>query len=239
MKPAKLFAAVAAVAFLAVPAALAQQSNEHTKEAQKAHEAHKAEKGQPSTTKVERNTPTTAKIGSQAPEFTLTDTDGKEVKLSSFAGKTVVLEWFNPECPFVKKYHEANKTVAELQEKYSKQGVVFLAVNSGAPGKEGAGKEKNTKAKADWKLAYPILLDESGRVGREYGAKRTPTMYIIDKNGILAYSGAIDDSKDDVSKVGKTNYVANALDELLAGKPVTTKETESFGCGIKYAAKKN
>ncbi len=235
MKPTKLLAAVAALAFLAAPAAMAQQSADQTKDAQKT-QATKAH-GQPG--KVEKPALQAATVGSQAPDFKLTDTDGKEVKLSSFAGKIVVLEWFNPDCPFVKKYHESNKTVAELQEKYGKQGVVWLAINSGAAGKEGAGKERNVKAKADWKLAYPVLLDENGRVGREYGAKRTPTIYIIDKNGILAYSGAIDDSKDDVSKVGKTNYVANALDELIAGKAVTTKETESFGCAVKYSSKKN
>jgi peroxiredoxin len=236
MKPAKLFAAVAAVAFLAVPAVMAQQTTE-TKDTQKAHQTQKAEKVQGQPGKVEKAASAAAKVGSQAPEFTLTDTDGKEVKLSSFAGKTVVIEWFNPDCPFVKKYHESNKTMAELNEKYSKQGVVFLAINSGAAGKEGAGKERNAKAKTDWKLAYPILIDDSGRVGREYGAKRTPTIYIVDKNGILAYAGAIDDSKDDVSKVGKTNYIANALDELLAGKAVTTKETEAFGCAVKYGKK--
>lgn len=245
MKPAKLFAAIAAIAFIGVPAALAQSATPAatptTTPAAKDGHAHDTK--QPSThdgkVKVERGAGLeVAKVGSLAPDFTLTDTEGKEVKLSSFAGKPVVLEWFNPDCPFVKKYHEGNKTMAELNEKYSAKGVVFLAINSGAAGKQGSGKEHNAKARTAWKLAYPVLLDETGKVGRQYGSKHTPTMYVIDKNGVLAYSGAIDDSKDDVTKVGKTNYIANALDELLANKPVTTTQTEAFGCAVKYGTKK-
>lgn len=185
--------------------------------------------------KAEKHT-ATAQVGSAAPDFTLVDVDGKEHKLSSYAGKIVVLEWFNPDCPFVKKHHDKNKTFANLYSTYKGKDVVFLAINSGAAGKEGAGKERNVKAKTDYKIEYPILLDENGTVGREYGAKTTPHMYVIDKTGILAYAGAIDDNES-ASTVGQTNYVAKALDEILAGKPVTTKTTKAYGCSVKYASK--
>lgn len=177
----------------------------------------------------------TAKVGSMAPTFTLTDTDGKTVNLSDFSGKIVVLQWFNPGCPFVKKHYEnGGNTFNDLNKKYGGQGVIFLAINSGAAGKEGAGKDTNASAKKDWKIEYPILLDETGKVGKMYGAKHTPEMYIINKDGTLAYHGAIDDEPG--KGLGKTNYVAKALDEILAGNKVTTTETKPYGCSVKYGS---
>lgn len=172
------------------------------------------------------------KIGEKAPEFSLKDTEGKEHALSSLSGKIVVLEWFNPDCPFVQKQHEKTTTMADLVKKYGDK-VTFLAVNSNAPGSMGSGKDRNAKAKTDWKLDYPILLDETGEVGKAYQSKNTPTMYVIDAKGNLAYWGAIDDDSSP-DKAGKTNYVGKALDELLAGKPVSQSKTKPYGCNVKY-----
>lgn len=172
------------------------------------------------------------KIGEKAPEFSLKDTEGKEHSLSSLSGKIVVLEWFNPDCPFVVKQHEKTSVMADLVKKYGDK-VTFLAINSSAPGKQGSGTERNSKAKTDWKIDFPILLDETGEVGKAYQSKNTPTMYIVDAKGNLAYWGAIDDDSG-AEKAGKTNYVAKALDELLAGKPVSQSKTKPYGCNVKY-----
>ncbi len=175
-----------------------------------------------------------AVVGETAPNFTLKDTDGKDVNLSEVGkDKVVVLEWFNPECPFVVKHHKKNPTFANLHKDYASKGVVFLAINSGAPGKEGAGLEKSKAGKNDYKIQYPVLLDENGEVGRTYGAKTTPHMFVIAKDGTIAYAGAIDNNTD-AAKPGDINYVKNALDEVLAGKAVTTKETKPYGCSVKY-----
>lgn len=171
-------------------------------------------------------------VGQRAPDFSLFDTEGKEHKLSSLAGKIVVLEWFNPECPYVVKHHEVNKTYNDLFKKYGDK-VQFFAINSNAPGESGSGKERNAKAKKDWTIGYPILLDETGATGKSYNARNTPATYVIAADGTLAYMGAIDDDSSPTA-AGKTNYAAKALDELLAGKPVSTKETKPYGCGVKY-----
>jgi peroxiredoxin len=178
-----------------------------------------------------------AKVGSIAPDFTLTDTDGKTVTLSDFSkqGKIVVIQWFNPACPFVKKHYDNGaNTFNDLAKKYADKGVVFVAINSGAPGREGAGKDTNVAARKDWKIAYPILLDESGKVGKMYNAQHTPEMFVVAKDGTLAYHGAIDEDSG-MKAPGKNNYVAKALDELLAGKKVSTAETKPYGCTVKYA----
>lgn len=174
-----------------------------------------------------------AAINSMAPDFELKDTDGKSYKLSDLTkqGKIVVLQWFNPDCPVVKMHYDA-KTFQDLAKNYKDKGVVMLAINSGAAGKQGTGVERNSKAKKDWSLDFPVLLDESGIVGKSYGARNTPALYVINKDGILAYKGAIDDGGPEA--VGKTNYVSKALDEIIAGKKVTTTETKAYGCGVKY-----
>lgn len=178
-----------------------------------------------------------AKIGEPAPALALKDTDGKDHTLAEHtkAGEIVVIEWFNADCPYIKKHHEINKTFNDLHTKYSGKKVTFLAVNSSAAGKEGSGLERNKKAKADYALAYPILLDESGEVGRAYGARTTPHVFIVGADGKLAYAGAIDDDNDPKTP-GKVNYVAKALDEMLAGKPVSTTTTRPYGCGVKYGS---
>jgi len=175
-----------------------------------------------------------AKVGEIAPTFSLTDTDGNNVDLAIIGkDKVVVLEWFNPGCPFVVKHHQKNTTFASLNNDFASKGVVFLAINSGAKDKQGAGIEANKTAKKDWKIPYPVLLDESGTVGRAYGAKTTPHVFIIGKDGKLVYNGAIDNNSD-ASKLGDKNYARLALDEILAGKPVTTSETKPYGCSVKY-----
>jgi peroxiredoxin len=178
--------------------------------------------------KAEKKAEGKAKIGETAPTFKLTDTDGKTVDLAEVGkDKIVVIEWFNPTCP-------VNKTFATLNKDYASKGVVFLAVNSGGPGKEGHGKELNAKMKKEWKIEYPVLLDEAGTVGKAYGATSTPDVFIIGKDGKLAYAGAVDNNSD-AKKAGDKNYAKMALDELLAGKPVTTTESKRYGCGVKYA----
>jgi peroxiredoxin len=170
------------------------------------------------------------KIGDAAPDFTLKDTAGKEHVLSKYVadGKIVVLEWFNPDCPVSRQFHTSSNVMVETFDAYKDQGVVWLAINSGGEGKQGAGVERNAKALEEFKINYPILIDEPGTVGRAYGAKTTPHMYII-ADGKLAYMGAIVDQGNE-----ETNYVGDALKQIVAKETVTKAETQPFGCGVKY-----
>jgi len=176
-------------------------------------------------------------VGQPAPDFTLKDTAGKEHKLSDYKGKFVVLEWTNFKCPFVKK-HYGSSNMQNLQKKFTDQGVVWLSICSSGPGKEGnfRPEEAAAKAKAFGSHATAYLIDESGDVGRLYGAQTTPDMFVITPKGDLVYKGAIDDqpSPDPETLKGATNYVDAALTEALAGKPVTTPVTKSYGCSVKY-----
>jgi peroxiredoxin len=194
----------------------------------------------PSTT---TEMPTVAKgtinaiVGSAAPDFTLKDLDGNPVSLASFKGKTVVLEWFNPGCPFVKKSHGVGSLV-DTAKRQTANGVVWLAINSSAAGKQGNELAMNVDAAKTWSLAHPILRDESGTVGKAYGATNTPHMFVIDKNGIVVYGGAIDNSPDGEKQSapdGKVvNYIDAALSALAAGKAVEVADTKAYGCGVKY-----
>jgi peroxiredoxin len=179
-----------------------------------------------------------AEVGAAAPDFALKDLDGKEVKLADLKGKVVVLEWFNPECPFVKASHTKGSLVGTAK-KASAKGVVWLAINSAASGKQGAGAEKNKEGKKTFGLDHPVLLDEAGTVGKAYGATNTPHMFVIDKSGKLAYKGAIDNSPDGEgqSPVGGKliNYVDAAIEDLAAGRPIKTAATNAYGCSVKYA----
>jgi peroxiredoxin len=180
-----------------------------------------------------------AVVGKPAPDFALKDLGGKEVKLASFKGKVVVLEWFNPGCPFVKAAHSVGSLV-DTAKRHTKDGVVWLAINSGAPGKQGHDLAMNTEAVKTWSLAHPVLRDESGKVGKAYGATNTPNLFVIDKTGAVVYAGAIDNSPDGEGKSpegGKlVNYVDAALADLAAGKPVATPVTKPYGCGVKYGS---
>ncbi|QOI99383.1 MAG: redoxin domain-containing protein [Phycisphaeraceae bacterium] len=174
-------------------------------------------------------------IGSIAPAFALRDLDGKEHTLAQLTkdGHVVVLVWFNADCPYVKKHFGDNKTFNDMQTKFKGQKVTMLFINSNAPGTQGSGKDRNVKARDEWKIDWPILLDEAGTVGKAYGSKNTPATYVIGTDGTLKYAGAIDDDASP-NKVGKTNYAVKAVEELLAGKPVTTTTTAAYGCSVKY-----
>jgi peroxiredoxin len=173
-----------------------------------------------------------ATVGKAAPAWTLQDQDGKTHNLADFKGKIVVLEWFNNECPFVVKHYK-NGDMNKLAAKYTDKGVVWLAVNS----TNFHDNAHNTKVAADWNMGTRrILNDQSGEVGKAYGARTTPHMYIVDKDGVLAYAGAIDSKSgsDSAEIATATNYVAAALDQLLAGESVVTAETKPYGCSVKY-----
>ncbi len=174
--------------------------------------------------------------GDKAPDFTLTDTDGTEQTLSTYleAGNVVVLEWFNPDCPFIVKHHKNHKTMNEIYAKVEGKGVVWLAINSSAKGKEGAGLERNRKAVEDYGIPFPVLMDPAGEVGMAYGARTTPHMFVITPEGVVAYNGAIDDNRS-ADKLGETNYVVEALEAAMDGQMPAVTETRPYGCSVKYA----
>ena len=178
-------------------------------------------------------------VGKAAPDFTLKDLDGKNVKLSSFKGKVVVLEWFNPGCPYVKKSHTVGSLI-DTAKKHTAKGVVWLAINSGAAGKQGHEPKMNAQSAKTWSMTHPILRDLDGAVGKAYGATNTPHMFVIDKKGVVAYAGAIDNSPDaeKLTPTGGTliNYVDAAVAAVTAGKPVKAAQTKAYGCGVKYGS---
>ena len=176
-------------------------------------------------------------VGSAAPDFSLPGAKGNSHSLSQYKGKYVVLEWFNPECPFVKK-HYGSDNMQKLQEQYTSKGVVWLTIDSNAPGTEGSiTPEQAQKITASWKTHQTaLLLDPDGKAGRAYGSKNTPNMVIINPEGKVAYEGAIDSkaSPNPADIPSSTNYVKAALDQSLAGKPITTPQTKPYGCSVKY-----
>ncbi len=174
--------------------------------------------------------PKVATVGMAAPDFTLTGVDGETYQLSEItkAGKTVVLEWFNPDCPVSKRFHVPENKMAAIFKDFRAKDVVWLAINSGAPGNQGHGLERNKEAVKDYKIPYPVLIDEDGKVGRLYAAKTTPHMYVIDAKGVLRFAGGIDDKKE-------TNYVRAALTSLAAGETVAVTGAAPYGCSVKYA----
>jgi peroxiredoxin len=179
-------------------------------------------------------------IGKSAPNFSLPDTNGKTRSLADFKGKYVVLEWYQPDCPFVRKHYRSGN-MQSLQKEYTAKGVAWLTINSSAPGAEGnyPAEKLNEIAAQDGAARSALLLDPAGAVGRLYGAKTTPDMYIIDPNGVLVYKGAIDNKRStDLADVQTaTNYVKGALDAAMAGKAVRTTATQPYGCSVKYASK--
>jgi len=178
------------------------------------------------------------KVGQPAPDFSLTDINGQTHSLSKYKGKTVVLEWNNPDCPFVKKHYESGN-IPGLQKSATADGIVWLVINSGAPGKEGADyTPEQIKAWLQKNSAAPTAYcyDHDGKVGHLYNAKTTPDMYVINPDGILVYDGAIDSIRSaDISDIAKaTNYVKAALDAVKAGQPVPTPVSRPYGCSVKY-----
>lgn len=181
-----------------------------------------------------------ANVGAPAPDFALQDLDGKLTKLANFKGKTVVLEWFNPECPFVKASHTQGSLKGMADKLSSNSSIVWLAINSGGAGRQGYGAEANRKGVENFGLEHPVLLDSEGKVGKAYGATNTPHMFIVDPKGTLVYAGAIDNSPDgegqSPSGGSLVNYVSQALEELAQGKSVSVPKTKAYGCSVKYAA---
>jgi peroxiredoxin len=178
-----------------------------------------------------------AVVGQAAPAFSLVDSKGVKHSLSDYKGKLVVLEWVNYQCPFVGK-HYGSGNMQKLQQTYTGKGVVWLNVNSSAPGKEGnfTPAEIETKFKERNAKSTAYLIDADGTVGRAYGAKTTPHMFLIDATGKVIYAGGIDDkpSTDQADIAGAKNYVQAALDEALAGKPVSVATSTPYGCSVKY-----
>ncbi len=179
-----------------------------------------------------------AEIGKQAPDFSLPDVNGKTIKLSDFKGKMVVLEWTNPHCPFVVR-HYRNKLITEVQKKWTAREVIWLTINSTNPSHPNyEAPEKLKEIYAGWEAAFTaLLMDPDGKVGRLFGAQTTPHLFVIDKNGILVYQGAIDnDPRGNLEE--RVNYVDQALTELMAGKQVSTPATKPYGCTVKYSEAK-
>ncbi|MBU0587761.1 MAG: thioredoxin family protein [Gammaproteobacteria bacterium] len=178
-----------------------------------------------------------AAVGQAAPDFTLTSTSGKTVRLSDYRGKHVVLEWTNPGCPFVRKHYDS-ANMQGLQKEFTAKGVVWLAVNST---EEASADYLPPRQMAQWMVdqkAAPTttLMDEDGKVGKAYGARTTPHMYLVDPQGTLIYAGGIDSIPsarvDDIKTA--TNFVRQGLGEALAGKPLSTPLSRPYGCSIKY-----
>ena len=176
-------------------------------------------------------------VGTNAPDFSLTDSKGKTQSVSQYKGKYVVLEWFNPECPFVKK-HYGSGNMQKLQAEFTGKGVVWLTIDSNALGLEGYLTAEQANAKmTEWKTKQTALvLDPDGKIGRSYGAKNTPHMFVINPEGKIVYEGAIDSkaTPNPADITGATNYVKMALEEALAGKTVTTPSSRPYGCSVKY-----
>jgi peroxiredoxin len=177
-------------------------------------------------------------VGQSAPDFTLPDTNGQSHQLSEYKGKYVVLEWYNPDCPFVRKHYGSGNMQA-LQKEFTARGVVWLSIDSSAQGQEGnyPAAKLNEIASSQGVARTALLLDPEGKVGHEYGAKTTPDMYIISPQGTLVYEGAIDSKPstnwDDLKTA--TNYVRVALQSAMSGKTVAQTNTRPYGCSVKYA----
>lgn len=180
-----------------------------------------------------------ADLHQPAPAFTGTGANGKPIKLSDYAGKTVVLEWTNHDCPFVKKHYESGN-IPRLQKEAAAAGVVWLQVISSAPGEQGQVDGPGALKVNDYRDAKPagIVLDPSGQIGKAYGAQTTPHIFIIDKQGKLAYKGGIDsiasNRQEDIAKAEP--YVANALKALASGTPIAQASTRPYGCSVKYGS---
>lgn len=176
-------------------------------------------------------------VGEAAPDFTAVDTNGNEHSLSDFKGKNVVLEWSNHECPFVVKHYSVGN-MQKLQKEATDEGTVWLTIVSSAEGKQGhvTADEANEIMKSKDTHSTARILDPSGEIGKLYDAKTTPHMFIVDKDGVLVYEGAIDSDSSFKSEAieGATNYVAAALESLEAGEAIEVASTKPYGCSVKY-----
>jgi hypothetical protein len=179
-----------------------------------------------------------AEVGQPAPDFTLTDIDGSTHSLSEYKGKIVVLEWVNPECPFVQKHYNKTGNIPRLQKTYTGEGVIWLSINSAAPGKQGDFDPAQVKAWMQQVNAAPTdyFRDPTGVAGHLYGARNTPHIFIVNRDGTLVYAGGIDSiasaKPEDIAQA--TNYVNAAMTDLMAGRPVAVSNTRPYGCSVKY-----
>jgi peroxiredoxin len=180
-----------------------------------------------------------ANVDAAAPAFTATTADGKTVNLADYKGKTVVLEWTNHDCPFVKKHYESGN-IPKLQKEAAAQGVVWLQVISSAPGQQGHVNAATAKQVNDYRESKPAgtVLDESGAVGKLYGARTTPHIFVIDQQGKLAYKGGIDsipsNRPEDIAQAEP--YARNAIQATLKGQQVAKASTQPYGCSVKYSS---
>ena len=190
--------------------------------------------GAPAATEVEQmaqaaeEAPARATVGQPAPDFTLTDQAGTQHSLAQYRGKIVVLEWINPDCPYVQRHYQA-QTMKRLVDEFPDDRVVWLAIDSSHTVQP----EGSEEWRAEHGLTYPILQDPQGNVGRTYEARTTPHMYVIDAQGTLRYAGAIDDDPRDRNDED-TNYVRDAVTALLAGNEPPVTSTQPYGCTVKY-----
>lgn len=177
-------------------------------------------------------------VGQAAPNFTLTDSNGRSVSLSSFRGRNVVLEWNNPDCPFVRKHYDSGN-MQRTQAAATRDGAVWLTINSSASGNQGHvnGTQANGFVARSTARPTAYLLDHNGQVGRSYGARTTPHMYIINAAGNLVYAGGIDDrpTANPADIAGARNHVLAALAEIRAGRAVSVPTSRPYGCSVKYA----
>lgn len=178
-------------------------------------------------------------IGQTAPDFTLTDITGQKHSLAEFKGRTVVLEWVNPDCPFVRKHYDKSGNIPGLQQSAAADGIVWLQINSAASGLEG---DYDAARAAGWQqriqaTATGYFRDLDGRVGKLYDARTTPHLFIINPQGTLVYAGGIDNirSADPADIAKATNYVKEALSDLKAGRAIRTPASKPYGCSVKYA----
>ncbi|MBP47600.1 MAG: thioredoxin family protein [Myxococcales bacterium] len=197
----------------------------------------KTEDNRAKTSQMSSRAGSSASIGQMAPDFELPGLDGRMIQLSELRGRVVVLEWFNPDCPFVKRAHGPGP-LADMAKRWTAKGVFWLAINSSGPGKQGHGLDRNRRALTQFQLNHPIALDEDGRIGRLYGAARTPQLYVIGKDGRLAYRGALNNMPfGELTEPGASarHYVDLAIAAVLANQPVKWAQTKPWGCSVKYA----
>jgi len=200
------------------------QNEEGSEQGAAAKEGEESESG-------ETEAPETATIGKPAPEFTLVDAEGNEHSLSDYEGKTVVLEWINPECPYVQRHYQEETMTTTREELGGEEKIAWLAIDTTHTNTP----ERWKKWKEKHGIERPILQDKDGEVGKMYEAKTTPHMYVVDKEGVLRYRGAIDDDPNgDKEKDARTNYVSNAVQALQNGESIDKKKTEAYGCSVKY-----
>ena len=177
-------------------------------------------------------------VGQVAPDFTLVDQHGNRHSLADYQGKTVVLEWTNPECPFVQKHYNKSGNIPGLQKAATADGVVWLQINSGHSGSQGDydGAQIDAWIKANHVAATAYLRDSDGKVGKLYDARTTPHLFVVNSAGVLLYAGGIDDIRSaDPADIAKAkNYVKAALADLKAGKSVGTSTSKPYGCGVHY-----